>query len=190
MDLERINLDISITRKKDFINLFYKSYLENIHKDFIENKEEKKHNINSHSNWFNRKIKLNHQKENIQIINKWKLCMVDYGMNIGTEINGVRPSIIFKSNSYLQGEDVFVIPITSFKDGEIKSIDEFDIELIPDNKNNLKNKSLLKLRQLRCISKKRIRPKKGSDKLNIFGEIVDLELRELIKSNIKRIFGT
>ena len=188
MNFKKVKLDISITKQEDFENLFYKSYSEKLHKDFIENKEDKKHNINSHSNWFNKKIKLNHQKENIEIINKWKLCMVDYWMNVWTEINWVRPSIIFKANSYLQWEDIFVIPITSFKDWEIKSIDEFDIEIKPDKNNNLKNKSLIKIRQLRCISKKRIRPKKWSSKLNIFWEIVDVEFRELIQSNVKRIF--
>jgi hypothetical protein len=76
--MEKVNLDISITRKQDYVNLFYKSYLANLHNDFIENKEEKKHNINSHANWFNKKIKLNHQKESIEVINKWKLCMIDY----------------------------------------------------------------------------------------------------------------
>jgi len=85
--MEKVNLDISITRKQDYVNLFYKSYLANLHNDFIENKEEKKHNINSHANWFNKKIKLNHQKESIEVINKWKLCMIDYWMNVWTEIN-------------------------------------------------------------------------------------------------------
>ena len=203
MSLEKVKLDISITKQEDFINLFYKSYSEKLHKDFIENKEDKKHNINSNSNWFNKKIKLNHQKENIEIINKWKLCMVDYWMNVWTEINWVRPSIVFKSSSAKYWEDIIVIPITSFKDWqgklswkdkrgcpgvEIKSIDEFDIEIEPDKNNNLKNKSLIKIRQLRCISKKRIRSKKWSDKLNIFWEIKNLELQEQIKTNIRTMF--
>ena len=88
--------------------------------------------------------------------------MVDYGMNIGTEINGVRPSLVFKSSNAKYGEDLIVIPITSYEDGlhESKSIDQFDIEIIPNTENNLSHKSLLKLRQIRCISKKRVKSKK------------------------------
>ncbi len=187
-EFKKVILDISLTRKDNFINLFYKKYSEKLHKDFIENKQDKKHNINSHSNWFNKKIKLNHQKENIQIINKWKLCMVDYWMNVWTEINWVRPSIVFKSSSAKYWEDIIVIPITSFKDWENKSIDEFDIKIEPGKNNNLKNKSLIKIRQLRCISKKRIRFKKWSNKLNIFWEISEKYLQENIKTNIRKMF--
>lgn len=182
---KNVNIDIWITEKVNFELLYQNWYSQKLHNDFIENKEEKKHNINSHSNWFNKKIKINHEKENIQIINKWKLCMVDYWMNIWTEINWIRPSIIFKSSSSKYWEDVIVLPITSFKDGEEKSIDDYDIEIIPDNDNNLINKSLVKIRQLRCISKKRIRARKWSETLNIFWEIKDINLREEINTNVK-----
>ena len=187
-NFKNVNIDIWLTEKTSFENLYQNWYSQKLHNDFIENKEEKKHNINSHSNWFNKKIKINHEKENIQVINKWKLCMVDYWMNIWTEINWTRPSIIIKSNTYLQWEDIFVIPITSYNDWENKSIDTFDVEILPDKDNNLKNKSLIKIRQLRCISKKRIRSKKWSDVLNIFWEINDRNLRELIENNLRRIF--
>ncbi|MCH2188851.1 hypothetical protein MK079_03415, partial [Candidatus Gracilibacteria bacterium] len=51
------HIDIGITQKQSCINSFQKQYTQKLHTDFIENKEEKKHNINSHSNWFNKKIK-------------------------------------------------------------------------------------------------------------------------------------
>lgn len=187
-NLKNINLDIWLTEKETYENLFQKWYSQKLHKDFIENKEEKKHNINSHSNWFNKKIKINHEKENLEIINKWKLCMVDYWMNIWTEINWVRPSLVFKSSHSKYWEDIIVIPITSLKEWEIKSIDEYDLEIKPDGDNNLKNKSLLKIRQVRCISKKRIKSKKWSNKLNIFWEISNIDLKEQIKINIRTMF--
>ena len=167
--------------------LYNNNYTQDLHIDFIENKEEKKHNINSHANWFNKKIKVNHEPESIDVINKWKLCMVDYGMNIGTEINGVRPSLVFKSSNAKYGEDLIVIPITSYEDGlhESKSIDQFDIEIIPNTENNLSHKSLLKLRQIRCISKKRVKSKKWSTKLNIFWEILDIQMRESIQTTVR-----
>jgi mRNA-degrading endonuclease toxin of MazEF toxin-antitoxin module len=111
--------------------------------------------------------------------------MVDYGMNIWTEINWIRPSIIFKSSNAKYGEDVIVIPITSCEWVDYKSIDQFDIELEADENNNLSHKSLIKVRQLRCISKKRLKKKKWSDRLNIFWEIVDNDLKEKINFNVK-----
>ena len=154
---------MGLTEKSTFENLYQNWYTQKLHIDFIDNKEEKKHNMNSHSNWFNKKIKINHEEEQLEIINKWKLCMVDYGMNIWTEINGLRPSIIYKSSSSKYWEDIIVLPITSYKDGEeweTKSVDEYDIEILPDSSNNLTNRSLIKIRQMRCVSKKRVRQKK------------------------------
>jgi hypothetical protein len=90
-------------------------YKVQLHEDFINNTESKKHNLLSHMDWFIKKIKINHEKENNLIINRWKICSVDYGINIGTEINGIRPSIIFKSSSAKYGEDTIVIPITSYE---------------------------------------------------------------------------
>ena len=180
-----VNIDIWLTEKINFELLYQNWYSQKLHTDFIENKEEKKHNINPHSNWFNKKIKINHEKENIQIINKWKLCMIDYWMNIWTEINWIRPSIIFKSSSSKYWENVVVLPITCFKDWEYKSVDDYDIEILQDNDNNLTNKSLIKIRQIRCISKKRIRSKKWSETLNIFWEIKDTNLREKINTNVR-----
>jgi len=187
-NFKKVDVDIWVNEKETFTNLYQKWYTQKLHNDFIENREDKKHNINSHTKWFNTKIKLNHKYECLDVVNKWKLCMVDYGINIWTEINWPRPSLIFKANSYLQWEDVFVIPITSFKDWKIKSVDEFDIKLTPNDSNNLTNKSLLKIRQLRCISKKRIKTKRKSNKLNIFWEIIEITTRKKIENNIKRIF--
>ena len=189
-DFKDTELEIVLNEKETKENLFRKDYNLELHSDFIENREDKKHNISSHTKWFRWKIKLNHKKENVEVLNKWKLCMVDYGMNIWTEINWVRPSIIFKANTYLQWEDIIVIPITSYKnwEEENKSIDKFDIELMPNDDNNLKNKSLIKIRQLKCISKKRIKSRKWSDKLNIFWEISNKDLQEQIITEVKRMF--
>jgi len=152
-----VSLDIWIIEKETFENLYQKSYLNTLHNNFIENKEDKKHNINSHTKWFNKKIKLNHLQNNIEPVNKWKICFVDYWMNVWTEINWVRPSIIYKSSTYKYWEDVIVIPMTSYneEDFNIKSKGEFDVEIISSKKNWLTNNSLLKIRQIRCISKKK-----------------------------------
>jgi hypothetical protein len=54
--------------------------------------------------------------------------------------------------------------MTSYKEDqeELKSKDEFDIEIESSDENGLDNKSLLKIRQIRCISKKRFKTKKNT----------------------------
>ena len=189
-DFRNTKLEISLNDENTEENLFWKNYKLELHNDFIKNKEDKKHNISSHTKWFRWKIKLNHKKESIEILNKWKLCMVDYWVNVWTEINWIRPSIIFKSSSAKYWEDIVVIPITSYIEWKEsnKSVDEFDIEILKDSENNLKNKSLIKIRQIRCISKKRIKSKKWSDRLNIFWEIKNINLQEQIKTNVRTMF--
>lgn len=187
---KEVKIDVGLTEEWTYVNLYQNWYAQKLHTDFIQSKEDKKHNMNSHSNWFNKKIKINHEEEQLEIINKWKLCMVDFGMNIWTEINGVRPSIIYKSSSSKYGEDIIVLPITSYKDWEewdSKSVDEFDIAILPDSSNNLTNRSLIKIRQMRCVSKKRVRPKKWSKNLNIFWDIEDKTLREQINTNVRQM---
>lgn len=107
-----------MSSKEDQEKLSKRDYPLQMHEDFIQNTESKKHNLISHMDWFIKKIKMNHEKENNLIINRWKICSVDYGVNIGTEINGVRPSLVFKSSSAKYGEDTIVIPITSYENLE------------------------------------------------------------------------
>lgn len=189
---KNVSIDVWITELEDNSNLFQKWNNHILHKDFIENRIDKKHNMNSHTKWFNTKIRLNHEKEFLpekSIINKWKICMVDYWMNIWTEINWIRPSIIFKNSNYKYWEDIIVIPITSYKkeQEDIKSVDEFDIEIKSSEENWLDNNSLIKIRQLRCISKKRFKTKKSTWNIIIRWELEDL-YRDLIESKVKVMF--
>ena len=128
----RTKLSIMLTVAEDFVTKFSKWYNIEVHEDFVAFKDDKKHNISSHSKWFRKKIYLNHSKESTAILNKWKICMVDYWMNVWTEINWIRPSIVFKNSNYKYWEDIFVIPMTSYKEEQekVKSKDEFDIESI------------------------------------------------------------
>ena len=61
-------------------------------------------------------------------------------------------------------------------------------EIESDFNNNLLHRSLIKIRQIRCISKKRIKSKKWSNKLNIFWEIIDNNMREKINNTLKIMF--
>ncbi len=188
-NIKKVSIDIWITELKNSSNLYQKWNNHNLHEDFIENKEDKKHNMSSHTKWFNQKIRLNHSKEEIESINKWKVCFVNYWMNVWTEINWIRPSIILKNSSYTYWEDIVVIPMTSYSNGDIdkKSKDEFDIEIKSSNGNWLTNDSLLKIRQMRCISKKRIRTNRKWDKLDIKWELEE-KYHDEILTKIKIMF--
>jgi mRNA-degrading endonuclease toxin of MazEF toxin-antitoxin module len=112
-------------------------------------------------------------------------------MNIGTEINGIRPVIVYKSSTYKYWEDMIVMPITSFYDEswEEKSQDALDVILEADLENGIDHKSLVKIRQLRCVSKKRLRRDKKSWIIKILGSIVNDDIKREINGNIKKMFG-
>lgn len=60
-----------------------------------------------------------------KIFTKRSIYYVDYWINIWTEINWNRPSIVIKKTSKTIWEDIIVIPLTSFKEDNLK--DDFDI---------------------------------------------------------------
>lgn len=109
-------------------------------------------------------------------------------MNIWSEINGMRPAIIYKHDEYRYWEDTIVIPITSFEDWGHKPMDTFDIDIEADITNGLSHRSLIKIRQLRCISKKRFKKSKKTNNVMIIGKIEDEDLKKRIESNIKVMF--
>jgi mRNA-degrading endonuclease toxin of MazEF toxin-antitoxin module len=132
---------------------------------------------------------MNNKKQELAEINKWKICFVDFWMNVWTEINGRRPAIIYKHNDYKFWEDVIVIPITSYEDEENKSKDTFDVEIEANDINGLTHKSLIKVRQIKCISKKRLQTWKESGIVIINGKIDDEEIKKLVDSNVRVMFG-
>jgi len=157
-ELIQTNLMVTVTHNSKDSDAFNENRQIPMHPNFLNLKDAKRHNITSHSRWFKNKIKLNHLSEEIESINKWKICIVDFGMNIETEINGIRPVIVYKHDNYKFGEDIVVIPITSYDDE--KSIDIFDIKLEVNDCDILHHISLIKIRQIKSISKKRLRKDK------------------------------
>lgn len=75
-------------------------------------------------------------------------------MNTGSEMNGDRPSIIYKSDNYTLGEDVIVIPMTSAL--REKLTDKFDVLIQKDEDNTLYQNSYARLRQCRAVSVKKL----------------------------------
>lgn len=99
-------------------------------------------------------MKLSNNNEIDSITVKWSVYYVDFGINIGTEINGTRPALIYKATKFSYGRDIIVIPFTSF--WEDKSVDKFDITIQKELIDGLKNDSILKTRHIKSLSKKRL----------------------------------
>ncbi len=99
-ELIQTDLSVTVVHEDENADVFSEDWEISMHPNFLNLKDSKRHNITSHSRWFKNKIKLNHLKEGIEAINKRKICIVDFGMNIGTEINGIRPVIVYKASTY------------------------------------------------------------------------------------------
>lgn len=177
--MTNINVDFKIQideRKKS--TLYKKNFQIYLHPDFLNSEVAKKHNINNHIYWFKEKIKLNQKSEITIAYSKWSINYVDYGINLWTEINGKRPSIMIKKSKYSFGEDIIVIPLSSITIN--KSKDTFDVCILPHQTSWLKNASFAKIRQMRSISKKRI--------WNNIWKIIDRALKDQINETIKEMF--
>lgn len=158
--MKNINIDFELNIK-DFLNktkIFYKNFKFFIREDFLLINKQKAHNLDNHIENFKEKIKINQQAENPRDFKKYDIHYVNFWINIWNEINGERPSLIYKSNRYNKGYDIFVIPMTWLFDenNKEKDLDNFDIIITPTCVNKLKKASLLKVRHLKSISKKRI----------------------------------
>jgi len=158
--MKNVNIDFCL-EVKDYVSrvkLFQNIWKFFIREDFLESSQDKSHNLQNHIENFKEKIKINQQAENRKDFMKYDIYYVNYGINIWNEINGIRPSLIFKSNRHNKWADVIVIPMTGAKntDGKYKHQDKFDITVKPDIKNKLWKESYLKLRLLKSVSKKRI----------------------------------
>ena len=146
---------------KDFINktnLIYKKFSLFIKEDFLLKNKYKAHNLYNHIDNFKEKIKINQQDENPRDFRKYDIHYVNYWINIWNEINWIRPSLIIKSNRYNKWYDILVIPMTWLFNENLnkKKLDTFDIIIKSDIINKLRKESLLKIRHLKSISKKRI----------------------------------
>jgi hypothetical protein len=65
---------------------------------FINEESGKQHTFFNHMQWFIQKLKQNDLSVIKRSFSKWQIYLVRYGMNIGSEMNGDRPSLIFKSS--------------------------------------------------------------------------------------------
>lgn len=186
--MKNINIDFCIEVKDYFsrANIFQNIWKFFIREDFLKNSKEKSHNLANHIENFKEKIKINQQAENRKDFMKYDIYYVNYGINIWNEINGTRPSLIFKSNRHNKWADVIVIPMTWARDNlwEYKHQDKFDVNITPDKNNKLWKESFLKLRLMRSVSKKRLGRKIGQLENNFDNEymydVIDKKIKSML----------
>ena len=79
-------------------DVFLESYKIALLREFVENTAPKEHGFKNHLEGFLVQLKQNSKPLSKQPLKKWQVFVVSYGMNTGSEINGERPSLIFKAN--------------------------------------------------------------------------------------------
>ncbi|MDQ7009259.1 MAG: type II toxin-antitoxin system PemK/MazF family toxin [Candidatus Gracilibacteria bacterium] len=110
--------------------------------------------------WFYETLNLNfNQKEPNLNLNKGEIFFIDLGKNIGSELNKIRPCIIYSGRKYNKSNTVIIIPLKSYK-GKINN--NFNIFIKSTKYNNLTVDSMVDLSGIKQVSKKRIRLKKGN----------------------------
>jgi len=77
--------------------LFAESYQIQLAQEFVANKNPKDHGFKNHVEGFLVQLKQNSSPLTKQSFTKWQIYVVSYGMNTGSEINGDRPSIVYKA---------------------------------------------------------------------------------------------
>lgn len=176
-----INIDLHILVEKvsEKTRLFQKNFRMYVKEIFILWDEHKRHNLTNHIYRFKNMIKMNHQKEITQRLTKRQIYYVDFGINVWTEINGTRPALVYKASKKTYGEDILVIPMTGYTDE--KSMDEFDVKLDLEACTFMSKPSIIKTRQIRCISKKRLG--------NYIGKITTPHIKDSLQENIIRMMG-
>ena len=188
--VKNINFDfkIKLTRLSDNYREFEKNFMMYIKDTFYKSSEKRHHNIFNHIMDFQRRVSINNTKLSHNDFNKYDIHYINFWMNIWNEINGQRPWLIFKNNRHTKGADIIIIPLTSLKkdnNWENKPLDKFDIIIERDSKNKLKKDSILRIRQIKSISKNRIW------KLiwTLDNKLDNTYMYDLIDKNIKDIFS-
>lgn len=151
--IEKIKNEINLSIISNFLDWFYEK-------------------INIHFEWNN--------KENL-IPKKWEIFLVNFWQNIWSELNKIRPAIIY-SNYYLNWwNNLIVIPIKTLKNNFNKKI---HVIIEKDNLNKLDEKSYASVYNLKEVSKKRI-IRKIWNLDEIFIKKIDKKILKIFQIKIK-----
>lgn len=152
---------IDITLKEVlWTEVFSESYKIALLDEFVNNANPKEHGFKNHAHGFVAQLSKNNKPSLSQTFEKRQVFVTSYGMNTGSEVNGDRPSIIFKADHSTKWDDIIVIPLTSAL--QQKQSDRYDVLVPKDNDNNLFQNSFARIRQMRAVSLKRVGKKVGT----------------------------
>lgn len=165
-----------LLKSNDWKDVFSESYRIAMRDKFVQNPNPREHGFKNHVHSFVVQLKKNTSPIIKQSFNKWDIRVVSYEMNIGSEINGDRPSIVYKASDSTKWEDIVVIPLTSA--AKQQQSDRFDISVPKDDTNKLYQSSYARLRQIRSVSIKRV------------GKIVWIVTDEKVKKEINEAIQT
>lgn len=127
--------------------------------------------------WFQQKWKIHESKNFPKKVKQWDIYWVNFGVNIGSEFNFVRPAIVIsRTDENQKMNNVLVVPLTTFKPH--KKYNSFDIVLDTKEVGKIQEKSIAKIKHLRDVSKKRLSKKitrlEKADRAKIYKQILDL----------------
>ena len=177
-----MKFNLEILAKKESKEIFLeKNFFLNLKEKFLKSEEKKNSSFLNNIFWFIKKLKISDSVKNSYFYDRWMIVYVDFWINIWTEINWKRPAIIFKNKKFLWWEDIFVIPMTSFK--EWKFLDSMDIIVEKKSFSWIEKKSILKIRKIRSVSKRRISKYKS---WNFY--LIDNNIKKDVINNVKHIF--
>lgn len=147
-------LAIQLKEATEWTDIFSESYRIALWPQFVSNDAPKEHNFKNHLASFLRQLKKNNHPVVKKPFKKWEIYTVSYGMNTGSEVNGERPSILYKDSKNTLWDDLIAIPLTSV--AQEKLADKFDVFVPKDENNKLYQNSYARIRQLRAVSLLRI----------------------------------
>ena len=105
--------------------------------------------------WFYEKLNINFNKKNPNIkLQKWDIFYINLWKNIWSELNKIRPCIIYSKKFANNWKTTVIIPLKSYKWTFNKDL---YILIKNDKINKLQLKSIIDITAIRQISKKRIR---------------------------------
>lgn len=112
--------------------------------------------ISNFLSWFYEKINIHFNKKIPEkfIPKRWEIYYVNLWINIWSELNKIRPCIIYSQRRFNDWNNIIVIPIKSYK-GKLNNFT--NVKINPSKLNNLSKISIAVIPNIRDISKKRIK---------------------------------
>jgi len=92
------------------------------------------------------------KQKTLKIAKRWEIFLINFGVNIGSEYEKIRPWIIISGDEINKWKTVIAIPISS----QIQKIFMYDVILDWNQTNSLTNKSVVKTSHIRNLDKKRL----------------------------------